>query len=51
MPRDLALIILVAGLAAVASVAGGGLALVHRPPTLVMSTAFGVVLVLSRVLA
>jgi ZIP family zinc transporter len=40
-PPDLAPIVVVAGLAALASVLGGALALVHRPSTLVMSTAFG----------
>lgn len=35
------MLVVVAGVAALASVAGGALALVHRPSTLVMSTVFG----------
>lgn len=41
MPSDLAMVVAISGVAAIASIAGGILALLHRPSTLVMSAAFG----------
>ena len=42
MPDDLLLVVITSGIAAVASVVGGLLALWHRSSTLVSSLAFGV---------